>query len=104
MAGASSPAAAAAARCIMDWRRCAAEEKTQSPIIGTLLRSFSQGHGMNRAERRPSAGLHHGHHYLGVARHVEHDPIQIRTATRDAHEITWADRLHQAKGTAPTPR
>jgi hypothetical protein len=95
VAGASSPAASPAARCIVDWRRCPTEEKTQRPIVGTLLPSLSQGRGMNRAERRPSAGFHHGHHYLCVARHVEHDPIQIRTATRDPNELTWGDRLHQ---------
>ncbi len=81
----------------MDWRRSPTEEKTQSPIVGALLPSFGQGAGMNRAERRPSAGFDHGHHYLRVARHVEHDPIQIRTAARDPNELTWADRLHREK-------
>ena len=33
-----------------------------------------------------------------MARHVEHDPIQIRTATRDPNELTWADCLHREKG------
>lgn len=103
MAGASSPDAAPAARCIMDWRRCPTEEKTQCPIVGTLLPSLRQGRRMNRAERRPSAGFHHGHHYLRLARHVEHDPVQIRTATRDPNELTWGDRLHQENVPRPTP-
>ena len=58
---------------------------------------------MNRAERRASAGFHHGHYYLRVARYVEHDPIQIRTATRDLNELTWADRLHREKVPRPMP-
>ena len=52
---------------------------------------------MNRAERRTSAGFHHGHHYLRVAWHVENDSVQIRTATRDLDELTWGDRLHREK-------
>jgi hypothetical protein len=36
-----------------------------------------------------------------VARDVEHDPIQIRTATRDPNELTWADRLHREKVPRP---
>ena len=63
-AGAPSPATAPATRCIVDGRRRPTEEKTQSPIVRTLLRSLSHGRGMNRAERRTSAGFHHGHHYL----------------------------------------
>jgi hypothetical protein len=102
VAGASSPVAAPAARCTMDWRRRPAKEKTQRPIVRTLRLSFGQGRRMNRPERRPPAGFDHGHHYLGVARHVEHDPIQIRAATRDPHELTWADRLHGEKVPRPT--
>ena len=64
VAGASSPVAARAARCTMDWRWRPAEEKTQRAIVRTLRRSLGQGRRMNRAERRPSAGFHHGHHYL----------------------------------------
>jgi hypothetical protein len=102
VAGASSPAPAPTARRIMDRRRCPTEEKTQRPIVRTIRLSLGQGLRMNRAERRPSAGLHHGHHYLCAARHVEHDPVHIRAATRDLDEITWSDRLHREKVSRPT--
>jgi hypothetical protein len=104
VAGASSPAAAPAARGVMDWRRCPTEEKTQRPIVRALRSSLGQGRRMNRAERRTSAGFHHGHHDLRVARHVEHDPIQIRAATNDPNELTWADGLHREKVPRDAPR
>jgi hypothetical protein len=58
---------------------------------------------MNRAERRPSAGFHHGHHHLRVTRYVEHDSVQLRTATGNPNELTWADRLHREKVPQPMP-
>jgi hypothetical protein len=62
VAAASFPAPAPAARCIVDWGWCPAEQQTQRPIVRALRSSRSQGRRMNRAERRPSAGFHHGHH------------------------------------------
>lgn len=100
----ASPLATAPAGCpTMGRRRCPTDQKTQRPIVGTLLHSLGQDLRMNRAERRPPSGIDDGHHYLRAARRVEYDPIQVRTATRDAHELTWAHCLHIDKVPRPEP-
>jgi hypothetical protein len=74
--------------------RCPADEQAQRPVSGNFLRALRQGLGMNRSEHRATAWIHHGNHNLRFARSVEHNPVELWTATGDLDELANVHRLH----------
>jgi hypothetical protein len=76
-------------------RRRPADEETQCPISGALLRALAHHLRMNRSEHGATGRIHHGHHDLGFARGVEHDSVELWAAAGDLDEFASTDGLHR---------
>lgn len=101
VAGVSSPGGHAAAGCAVNGRRRPTDQQTQGSVVGAFLRPLGQRPRVNRSEHGTSAGVHHGYHDLGSARHVEHDPVELWAAAGDLDEFAGACRLHRQSVLSP---
>src|SRR4051812_38988024 len=72
-----------------------ADQQRKRAVVRSSLGALGQGVGMDGAKHGAARGVHYGNGDLGLARRVEHDPVDFPVPIGDLYELSFACRLHQ---------